>query len=345
MSSRLRSRHAGIRGRAALVMALAALMTTVSSCSSTNSPGAAGAAGGAKDPTIAVALIAPVGLLEDNVAAFEAELAKLGYHPHYENYNAQGQISNVSTIVEQIAQQHPDLVYAVGTPLNVAVMQELPKTPQVFGVMSDPVGAKLAHSLTQPGGYATGTSGAVPASLTFDILTAAIPNLKHVGLIGNLAETNTTSDIAHLSAEARKRGIEFTVRPVTSTEDVASAIRSFSGIQALIIPGDNTVVSAIATVAQTADAQHIPTFDPYGASLAEQGITVAFGPDYNVLGTAAAEQAAKILGGASPADIPVVGLGSPGIPNLVYLNSASAAKVDLTVTPALRKLVAKTIGG
>jgi putative tryptophan/tyrosine transport system substrate-binding protein len=316
-------------------------------CGSDDDGGGSGAsADAAAKKTIGVALIAPVDLLENNITAFKDELAKQGYtegeNVTYKDYNAQGQISNVGTIVKQLGDLEPDLVYAVGTPLVLGFMQKYPQTPIVFGVMSDPVGAKVAKSLEQPGGTATGSTGKVPPDVTFDIIAEALPDAKHVGVIGNVAEPNTVSEIDALKGEAEKRGIELEVKAVTATSEVASAIRSLEGIDALVVPGDNTVVSAIATVAKTSQQLGIPTFDPYGSELAEQGIMVAFGPNYEALGRESAKQAAKILKGGNPGDIPVVGLGS-GVPNEIYVNEAAAEAVGVELSPEFREKVAKFV--
>src|SRR6266508_3265278 len=213
--SRLRRRR--------LVALLGALVAAalVAACGGSSEPGGTGTGASAGKKKVAIALLAPVNVLEANIASFKAELARLGYRDvEYQDYNAQGQVSNVPTIVDQIARKRPDLVYAVGTPFNIAIAQKLPTTPQVFGVMTDPVGAKVIHRLDRPGTNATGTTVAVPARIVFDVIADALPGAKRLGVIGNNAEQNTVSSIRQLKAEAKGRGIGLDVRAVTKTSDV-----------------------------------------------------------------------------------------------------------------------------
>lgn len=317
------------------------LCAALTACGSSSGDGAA--AQGGERVEVATVQLAQVGVLDENVAAFKEELRKLGIEVEFKDSNAQGQISNVSTIVNQLSNDPPDLAYVVGTPLVVAAVQKMPRTPIVFGIMNDPVGAKVARSLEAPGGLATGTSGAVPAHITFDLIAKTIPDAKRVGLIGNPSEANTQNEIRHMKAEAGKRGIELVVRPVINTGEVASAVRSLKGADALIVPSDNTVVSAISTVAQTARELKLPTFDPGGADLADQGILYAYGPNYKELGREAARQAASILrDGKSPGEIPVAGLRS-GSQLELNVNETTAKAIGATVPAEVRSQVAKVV--
>jgi putative tryptophan/tyrosine transport system substrate-binding protein len=290
--------------------------------------------------TVGVALIAPVALLEDNIAHFKQELAAKGYLAGktvtYQSFNADGQISNVSSIVTRLVQLHPSVVYLVGTPLVEAFAQQRTSIPVVFGAMTDPVGSKVIHSLTQPGGRVTGTTDAVPPSLTVKLLTETLPGVRRVGVIGDPSEENTVAQIAGIKQVAQARGIEVLDRPVDSTDDVVSAVRSLQGVQALIVPSDNVVFSALGTVVQTADQMRVPTFSTAGGSTAQQGIMVAFGVDYNALGTEAGDLAASILHGGSPATLAVKGL-FDGAPEQIGINLAAAKKAGVTIPQSVRQ--------
>jgi putative ABC transport system substrate-binding protein len=254
---------------------------------------------------IGIGLIAPVDVLEKNIEAFKQELAKQGIEAEYEEFNAQGQISNVSSIATRLQQIGPDLVYLVGTPLVEAFDQHDEGTPIVFGAMTDPISDKVVASLEKPEGEATGTSDKVPASLVYEVISEALPEAKTIGVIGNTAESNTVVQIEELKELASEEGFELEERAVSNTGEVASAIRSLEGVDVLVIPTDNTVTSALATVAQTTADLELPTVELAGDSMAEEGFLVGLGVNYTKLGTEAGEQAAEILGGKEPGTIPV----------------------------------------
>lgn len=297
---------------------------------------------------VADALIAPVDFLQVNVDTFKEELRSrveaAGRTVTFKDYNAQGQVSNVATINNQIANAGVDLVYAVGTPLVVGYVQKDPETPMVFGAMTDPVGARLIDSLESPGTNATGTTDAVPAATTLDLVQQVLPDAKRIGTVVNTSEANSTAQVDALKAEASKRGIEVQVKPVVSTGDVASAMRALD-VDALVVLADNTVFSALATVSQTAQQMKLPTFTPAGASNAERGLLVGYGVDYTELGRLAGAQAAQILLDGEPAgSIPVQGLAS-GAPLLVGLNAATARAIGVELPAELKDEATKVYGG
>ncbi len=305
-----------------------------SSGDSTSTSGTASGSGPSSgdQKTVGVAVLASVSLIEENAEAFKKELEKSGANVKFEEFNAQGQLSNVNSIAIRLAQLHPDLTYLVGTPLVEAFAKDSPESPYIFGAMTDPVGAGVAKSLEQPGGDGTGTSDRVPANITFEAIKEVVPGLKSVGVIGNTAEENTVVQFEELEEQASKEGIEVQKRTVTNTGEVASAIRSLEGVEALVIPADNTVGSALGTVAQTSQQLGIPAFGLLGATAAEEGLLVGLGADYAQLGTKAGEQAAEILEGASPGDIPVV-LGAEEHAQIgVNLQTAEALGLQIPAT-------------
>jgi putative tryptophan/tyrosine transport system substrate-binding protein len=255
---------------------------------------------------VGIGLIAPVSVLEENIDAFKEALAEEGIEAEYEEFNAQGQISNVSSIATRLQQIEPDLVYLVGTPLVESFAQHNSgEVPIVFGAMTDPISDHIVESLEHPGGDATGTSDKVPASLIYEVIGEALPEAKTVGVIGNTAESNTVVQIEELKEAAGEEGYELEERAVSNTGEVASAIRSLEGVDVLVIPTDNTVTSALATVAKTSSDLGIPTVELAGDTMAEEGFLIGLGVNYVKMGSEAGEQAAEIFGGTAPAEIPV----------------------------------------
>jgi putative ABC transport system substrate-binding protein len=313
----------------------------------TGSVSAAASAGPTAKKTVGVALIAPVALLENNVAHFKAELAAKGFvagkNLTYDSFNADGSVSNVESIVTRLTQLHPSLVYLVGTPLVEAFAEKRSDTPVVFGAMTDPVGSKVIPNLAKPGGEITGTTDAVPPSLTIKLLTETIPGVKRVGVINNPSEQNSVSEVAGLTSAAKAHGIQLVDKPADSTGDVASAIRALQGVQALVVPNDNTVFSALGTVVQTANQMRLPTFSTAGGSAAQQGIMVAYGVNYNALGSEAGDLSAAILHGSSPGGLAVRGLFN-GAPSQIGVNLKTARTVGVELPASVRSQASLVFG-
>ena len=318
--------------------AVIAVVLALTGCgpASTNNPGAAPSNTSTHNPTIAVALLAQNTQFDINVDALKAAVLTGGVkNAKYETFNAQGDVNNVSLIVKRIVDLKPDLIYAVGTPLIQALVHATTDIPIVFGIMGDPVGAGVVKSLDNPGGNVTGTVGTVPPAFVFDVVTKTMPGIRRVGLIGNISEQNTQFHVATLKAEAAKRSISVVVAPITSTNDVQLAVKSLDGkVDALVIPADSTVVSAITVAVEAATNVHLPTFSPGGSNLADNGVMVAMGPSYTELGTQAGALAVKIFGGTSAGGLSVVIPDASSVDVKVHSETASQLGIKVPSTVA-----------
>jgi putative ABC transport system substrate-binding protein len=326
------------------VAVLAALATLVSA----GCGGASSSSSSTKQYKIAIALIAPISVLQANIDTFKQGLAKRGLvagkNLTYIDKNAQGDLSSTTLIAQQIVQQKPDLIYAVGTPLVLAFQKQTSTIPILFGVMTDPVGAGVAKSPQQPGGNLTGTSDFLPASLTFDFIQQVLPQAKKIGLLGNPSEANTAGQIKLLRGEADNRSFQLLSAPTASTNDILPAIQSLKGrVDAGIVTQDATLNTAIATVARAALDNKIPLFGTGGASTAEQGVLLGYGVDYAGVGDIAADQALRILTkGAKAASMPIY-YASQQSGLQVEVNVATAKALGITLPDSLLKK-AKQVG-
>lgn len=313
------------------------------------------ACGGSSSPNtghqykIGIALIASVDVLQANIDTFKKGLASRGLvdgtNLTYIEKNAQGDLSTVSLIAQQMVQQKPDLIYVVGTPLVVAFHQQTKTIPVLFGVMTDPVGQGVVASAQAPGGNFTGTSDFLPASTTFDLIQQVLPQAKKIGILGNPSEQNTAGQIKLLQAEADKRALQLVSAPTASTNDILPAVQSLKGrVDAAIVTQDATLNSAIPTVSKVALDNRIPLFGTGGADGASQGILVAYGVDYGGVGDIAAKEAVDILThGANPATIPVYYANQQsGL--IIKVNVGTAKTLGITLPDALLKQ-AQSVGG
>lgn len=93
--------------------------------------------------------------------------------------------------------------------------------------------------------------------------------------------------------------------PVTNSADVFQAAQSLVGkVEALFVPTDNTVVSALEAVIKVCERTKLPLFSADTDSV-KRGSIAAMGLDYYQHGKQTGAMARKILAGAKPADLPV----------------------------------------
>ena len=170
----------------------------------------------------------------------------------------------------------------------------------------------------------TGTSDAVSAEKIMGLAQRITPGIKTIGALYSSSETNSIAVIENLEVCAAKwvdsgscyRNEFFRVQQATATlTDKADAI---------FIPIDNTIASAMPVVAQVAKDAKTPVY--VGAdSLVKDGGLATYGVNYVVLGQETANIAIQILEGQNPGDIPVKTISDVE----VYLNKTTAKLLAL----------------
>jgi putative ABC transport system substrate-binding protein len=306
-----------------------------SACSSTShqSAGSTGRAAG-KTLKVVIAEVAVVDVFDQNVAGFKAELTKQGFgrdRIHYEAKNAQGDLNNVLLLAKQIVDEKPDLIYALGTPLIIALAKQTPAIPIVFGLMTDPVSNGVADSATQPGHNLTGTSDYLDPTLFLNTFKAILPAGHTIAIMGNPGEQNTAAYLKDFKTVADSHGVSVREVPVSATGDILTAMRSLAGkADALALPTDNTVYSALPTVLKTALSDKIPVIAATGDAV-KSGALVGLGLDWSAGGALAADQAVRVFRGTAIGNIPFAYLAksSPGLD--ITTSSDTASKLGLTL--------------
>jgi len=225
--------------------------------------------------------------------------------------NAQGNIGTSSQIATKLLSSNMDVGVAISTPsaqtLFYTAQKQGSHIPIVFTAVTDPVAAKLISD-TYP---ITGVTDEPHLEGLMEIMNKMLPNLKTLGLMYNPAEANSVSTIARLKKMLDARGIQAVEVTVNKSSDVAQAMQSIVGkVDALYFPQDNTMVSAIETVASV--AQHssptLPVILPIFTSdttLIKRGILAAVGFDYIDIGKTTGQVVAQILNGKEARSIAI----------------------------------------
>ena len=223
----------------------------------------------------------------------------------------------------------PDRLKLAGT--NAKIMQSVfegTDTPIIFSAVTDPEGAGLVASNDAPGANITGTSDALNTDAIMNLIFAQNPDADKIGLLYSKSEDSSTKAIADAKAFLDDKGIAFTERTGTSTDEINQAVDALiaDGVDAVFTPTDNTIMNAELAIYEKFIDAGIPHYT--GAdSFALNGAFLGFGINYADLGTKTGDIVADILGGADPASYPVVTLDS-GIAT-INTDTASALGIDL----------------
>ncbi|GFN22060.1 MAG: ABC transporter substrate-binding protein [Thermoanaerobacteraceae bacterium] len=219
--------------------------------------------------------------------------------------NAQGDQSTLQNIARKFAQDKKDLILAIATDSAMAMANETQDIPILITAVTDPVAAKLVKSLDKPGTNVTGTTDMNPIKEQLELLKQLVPAAERVGVIYNSSEVNSQVQVAIAKEEAGALGLTIVEAPVTSTTEVVQATQSLVGrVEAIYVPTDNTVVSAISGVLQVAEEHKIPVLAGESNTV-EAGALATIGIDYYKLGQQTGEMALRVLKGEKPQDMPI----------------------------------------
>lgn len=263
-------------------------------------------------------------------------LASKGYKDNVEidQQNAQADQSNLNSISQRFVSDRKDLVLAIATPAAQSMANASKDIPIVGTAITDYELAKLVKSNDKPGTNVTGTSDLSPVEKQIDLMMKFIPNLKKIGVVYTSSEVNSQVQVEKMKAYAATKGITVEEATVSNVNDIQQSTQNLvtQGVQAIYVPTDNIVVSAISNLIGITDAAKIPVF-PAEENLLKSGAIATYSVDYYQLGFQAGEMAAKILAGeAKPADMKIE------IQNDLRLkiNEKAAVALGLTIPEELR---------
>ena len=244
--------------------------------------------------------------LNEATKGFKAALDEAGLNVKYQEENAQGDSATNTTAANNLVGSNPDLIFANATPSAQAVAAATTDIPEIFTSVTDAVGAQLITSMEKPGGNVTGTVDTHPDAITNTVkFLAEQLNAKTVGMVFNSGEQNSRVQVDAAKEAAKKYGVTIKEASAATSSEVKQATESLvDDVDAFYIITDNTVVSALESVLDVAEAKKKPVMVGELDSV-ERGGLGAYGFSYYDIGKEAGEMAAEILeDGKKPADIP-----------------------------------------
>lgn len=314
----------------------AAGLLALSACGSNGSDGATSGGGaeggGAEGPySIGITQIVSHPSLDDAREGFMAALEEGGLDVDFDEQNAQGDQATATSIATRFAGANHDLVLAIATPSAQAVAATMTDVPVLFTAVTDPVAADLVDSLEAPGGNVTGTTDLNPVADQIALVKRVAPDAQTVGIIYSSGEVNSAVQVEIAREAAQSEGLEVVESTVTTSAEVLQAAQSLD-VDAIYVPTDNIVVSALDTVLQVAEERQIPVVAGETESV-ENGALVTYGLDYEQLGRQTGEMAVKILSeGADPATMAVEEQEDPQL----VINLPAAGRMGVEIAQDLR---------
>ncbi len=265
---------------------------------------------------------------------FLSRMKELGYGEDrlsVDYKNAQGDIGTLNAICQGMAREGLDLIVTIATPATQAMVNTETETPIIFVSVANPVAAGVLSTMEKPDKNATGTSNLIPVDRIFELAEQLTPGVKTYGILYNLSETNAVSTVNKAKEYLDGKGIAYKEATVANSSEVQQAAQSLIGnVDALYIPVDSMVQTAMPQVAQLAVESKIPV---YGSSpvMVSSGALATVSVSDTKIGGMSADMADRYFKGTPIADIPSVRLEE----STVVINAATAEAIGVKVPESL----------
>jgi len=231
------------------------------------------------------------------------------------------------------------LILASGTTMIRSARDGAPATPIVMINAGDALGSGFIASLARPGGYLTGTTAAGEEVLAkqLELLSAAAPQAKTIGVLLNRANPANDFFFNALFARARELGLQLERIEIAHVGQLDAAVARAKGAPLLVL-GDPMFIRERTRIAELSIAHRVPGI--FGArDYVAAGGLMSYNSSYAWHWRTAAGFVDKILKGAKPGDLPVQ---QPTQFELA-INLKTAKAIGITIPPALLQLANEVI--
>ena len=245
------------------------------------------------------------------VEGLKAGLKELGYEDGrdvtFDIRFTEGRLDAMPEAAGALVKSGVDVIFTSQEAATKAAREATSSTPIVFTLVGDPVGAQLVRSLARPGGNVTGVSSLQTELMAkrLEVLRTLVPTVRRVWLLYYGADLSTTPMINRALEAAQAMRLEIVPCGVLEGGELAAALRDVRRDDAVLVPEGSNPDLVIAIIGR-ALALRLPSV--FGTALwVGHGGLISYGPDYYAQGVQAAGLVAKIVRGAVPQDLPVVG--------------------------------------
>ncbi len=242
--------------------------------------------------------------------------------------NAQGSSVTAAQIAKKFVALNPNVLISITTPSTQTMVKadEAYGIPLVFAAVTDPIASGVVRDLIHPGGYITGATDAAPIKQQLEAFKIILPKLKTLGVIYNPGDSSSATPLVEAKKIAKDLSITLIEATAFKTSDVPTAVQQLAGnqVDAIFVPLDNTILSAMDAVLKIAFQHQIPVLSSDSDSVTQGALASSEYTHFDT-GYAAGEIVARVLKGEKAGDIPVATAQDVN----VYINLKSAEKLNI----------------
>jgi len=274
----------------------------------------------------------------DGILAGLAERGwKEGQNLTIKRFNAEGDVTVGQAIAREMVNGGNDLLLTISTPSLQAVANanKAGAVPHVFSLVTSPVAAGVGiNSPTDHPAWLAGYGTMQPVAKAFEAARSMNPDLKTVGVVWNAGEANAEAQVKLARKVCADMGLTLSETTVDNSAGVGEAAAALvgRGVDAIWVPGDVTVITAIDSVIAAAKKGRIPVFSVIPPNV-KRGALFDLGADYHEVGRLTGLLAGDILNGRDPATVAIENV----MPEILTLNLQTAAglKAKWTIPDSL----------
>jgi putative ABC transport system substrate-binding protein len=279
--------------------------------------------------------------------AFRQGLGQVGY---FEGKNvtieyrwAEGRYDRLPELANELVRRQVTVIAATGgEPSPLAAKAATKAIPIVFTLGGDPVETGLVASLNRPGGNLTGTTimAVEMASKRLELARQLVPKASAIAMLINPKFPTASSELRELQDAARPFGLQTNVLNASTEREIDAAFATIVAQKngALIIGTDPFFLGQRDQLVRLAARHSVPTIY-FLREFVEAGGLMSYGPNIANGYRQAGVYTGLILGGANPADLPVV----RPTQFLFFLNVKTAKLLNLDIPPLLLALADEVI--
>ena len=275
-------------------------------------------------------------VINQNQEAFRQGLRDLGYvegrNIAFADRYAEGYVNRLPGLATDLVSLNVNVIVASATPAAQAAQNATKTIPIVFAVVGEPIHSGFVASLDRPGGNMTGLRLMEPelGGKRLELLKDAIPNLKRVAALVNLANPVRTLYLKEMKFAASAMGITLESIEVRGPDELDQALNALTKKRAgaLIVQADAAFYSQRTKIMSCALKNRLAAMYAFSRYVEEGGL-MSYGPSYITMFRRAATYVDKILKGAKPADLPVE---QPTKFEFI-INLKAAKQIGLTIPP------------
>jgi putative ABC transport system substrate-binding protein len=279
--------------------------------------------------------------------AFRQGLGQVGY---FEGKNvtieyrwAEGQYDRLPELANDLVRRQVTVIAATGGEPSPLAAQAATKTiPIVCTLGGDPVETGLVASLSHPGGNLTGTTimAVEMASKRLELARQLVPKASAIAMLINPKFPAASAELREMQNSARPFGLQINVLNASTDREIDTAFATIVAQKdgALIIGADPFLLGQRDQLVRLAARHAVPTVY-FLREFVEAGGLMSYGPNIVNGYRQAGVYTGLILGGANPADLPIV----RPTQFLFFLNVKTAKLLNLEIPPLLLALADEVI--